>query len=174
MEIVHAVYGFHFFLNQSLLAIFRLILEYGFVKNLQGLRCCHRTGAVFVITQLHHPSALVLHVFNSLFPGRCGGNFKSVIFIWWIDILHVSCKIDFSYMPQISTDDKSTLVQILARCHQATSCDPRLCWPDLWRHKVTMSWIVYLSTIDIMNTSISWISWYIYGSISNCSALWLW
>ena len=71
--------------------------------------------------------------FNSLFPGRCGYNFKGVIFkliiILWIGILGASCKIVVRWMPQNSIDDKSTLVKVMAWCCQASSHYLNLCWP---------------------------------------------
>ena len=60
--------------------------------------------------------------FNSLSPRICSFNIEFVIFklISWTDILSVSCEIALSWMPQDITGDKSTLVQVMAWCHQAT------------------------------------------------------
>ena len=66
---------------------------------------------------------------NSLTPGRCGCNFRKVIFqlLFWIEIL--SGKIFVMIMPPNSIDDKSTLVQIMAWCHQAPSHYLNQYWP---------------------------------------------
>ena len=45
-----------------------------------------------------------------------------------VDILSISCKIALRWMPQDFTDDKSTLVQVMAWCHQATSHYLDQCW----------------------------------------------
>ena len=60
-------------------------------------------------------------MFNSLAPGRCSWNLKSVIFkvILRIDISSISCEIALMSMPQDLIDDKSTLVQVLAWCWAA-------------------------------------------------------
>ena len=41
----------------------------------------------------------------------------------------ISCEIAHRWMPQDLADDKSTLVQIMAWCHQATSHYLSQCWP---------------------------------------------
>ena len=63
--------------------------------------------------------------------GRCGCNFKITIFkpIPLTDILCTACKIVVRWIPQNSTDDKSTLVQVMAWCRQATSHYLSQCWP---------------------------------------------
>ena len=69
--------------------------------------------------------------FNSLVPRRCSCNFKLVIFkhISRIDILRISFEIALIWMSQYLTDDQSTLVQVMAWCHQATSHYLSKCWP---------------------------------------------
>ena len=60
---------------------------------------------------------------NSLAPGRCGSKFTSALFklILQIDILSTSCEIGFRRVPQYTSDDEPTLVQVTAWCRQATS-----------------------------------------------------
>ena len=79
---------------------------------------------------LHHGNTLH-SVFNSLAPGRCGCYLKLVIFklVSRINILSISCEIVLRWTPQDVTDDKSTLVQVMAWCHQATSHYLSQCWP---------------------------------------------
>ena len=69
--------------------------------------------------------------FNSLAPGRLQFNFRLVIF----KLTLVNCGWGISYeialrwMPLVLTDDKSTLVQVMAWCRQATSHYLNQCWP---------------------------------------------
>ena len=68
---------------------------------------------------------------NWLAPGRCGSNFKSVIFkhILRITFIKASCEIAPRWIPQNTFDDKSTLVQVMAWCRQAPSHYLSQCWP---------------------------------------------
>ena len=77
-----------------------------------------------------HGSRLVS--FNSLAPGGFENIFQNVFFklISWIDTLSNSCETALRSMPQNPSDDKSTLVQVMAWCRQAAShylsqCCPR-------------------------------------------------
>ena len=68
---------------------------------------------------------------KSLVTGRCGSNFKIVIFE---DILHIKLlcsarEIALMWMPQTIFDDKSTLIQIMAWSRQPTSHNLSQCWP---------------------------------------------
>ena len=68
---------------------------------------------------------------NSLAPGRFEPNFRWVIFklISVTDGWGISGKIALRWMPLDLTDDKSTLVQVMAWCRQATSHYLSQCWP---------------------------------------------
>ena len=68
---------------------------------------------------------------NSLAPGRFENNFQNVFFklISWIDTLSNPCETVLRRMPQNPSDDKSTLVQVMAWCRQATSHYLSQCWP---------------------------------------------
>ena len=70
-------------------------------------------------------------LFNSLTPEKFEWNFGHVIFkrILVIDGWGISCEIALIWMPLDFTDDKSTLVQVMAWCHQATSYYLSLYWP---------------------------------------------
>ena len=70
---------------------------------------------------------------NSLAPGRFEQNFRSLIFklISVNDGWGIPCKIALRWMPLDLTDDKSTLVQVMAWCCQATSHYLSQCWPWL-------------------------------------------
>ena len=47
----------------------------------------------------------------------------------FIKFMGVSCEIRVRWMPQNTFDDQSTLVQVMAWCHQAPSHFLRKCWP---------------------------------------------
>ena len=47
-----------------------------------------------------------------------------------VDVLSISCEIFLMRMPQDPIDDKSTLVQVMVRCRQATSHYLTECWPS--------------------------------------------
>ena len=69
--------------------------------------------------------------FNSLAPGRPGCHFKTAIFN--IVLLNVFSRSSNDNAPRWMrwdlTDDKSTLVQVMARCRQATSHYMNNLWP---------------------------------------------
>ena len=79
---------------------------------------------------------------NSLAPGKFELNFRHVIFkqILVIDGWGISCEIPLK--------DQSTLVQVIAWCHQATSHYLSQCWPRfLQRYGVTRpQWVKITST----------------------------
>ena len=68
---------------------------------------------------------------NLLAPGRSLCDFKNVIFnlALLIGIFKSSYDNILRWMPQDFTDDKSTLVQVMAWCRQATSHYLNQCWP---------------------------------------------
>ena len=68
---------------------------------------------------------------NSVVPGSCEWNFRSVIFkvISVLDGWGIVCEIAFRWMSLDLTDDNSTLVQVMAWCHQATSHYLNHNWP---------------------------------------------
>ena len=70
-------------------------------------------------------------LFNSLAPGRFERNLRKVIFklILMIGGWSIFCKIALRWMSVGFTDDKSTLVQVMAWCRQATSPYLSQCWP---------------------------------------------
>ena len=69
---------------------------------------------------------------NSLAPGRPGCHFKTAIFnlVLLIGFFRSSNDNPPRWMPWDLTDDKSTLVQVMAWCHQATSHYLSQCWPS--------------------------------------------
>ena len=84
------------------------------------------------IDLIHRWHAIILHTIvtiNSLAPGRCGSNFKYVLSKHMLQIKFMStCEIAVRWMPKNAFDDKATLVQVMARCHQATSHNQNQCW----------------------------------------------
>ena len=84
------------------------------------LESCHMVSLVWVI---------IASVY-SLAPGKSACDSKSVIFnlVLLIGIFRSSHGNALWWMPQDLTDDKSTLVQVMAWCHQATSHYLSQCW----------------------------------------------
>ena len=77
-----------------------------------------------------HSATYSLTLFNSLALGRSSCDFKNVIFNLALLIgIFKSYDNIFRWMPQGLTDDKSTLVQVMAWCRQATSHYLNQCWP---------------------------------------------
>ena len=70
--------------------------------------------------------------FNSLVPGGFKWKFRLLIskLISAIDDWGISCEIARRWLSLDLTDDKSTLVQVMAWCHQATSHYLDYCWPS--------------------------------------------
>ena len=73
----------------------------------------------------------VITFLNSLAPGGFENIFQNVFFklISWIDTLSNSCETALRSMPQNPSDDKSTLVQVMAWCRQAASHYLSQCCP---------------------------------------------
>ena len=71
------------------------------------------------------------HEVNSLAPGKSGCNFENVVFKLALLICIFKSFYDnvARWIPQDLTDNKSTLVQVMAWCHQATSHYLSQCWP---------------------------------------------
>ena len=69
--------------------------------------------------------------YNSLAPGKIEWNFRYLIFqmISVIDGWGISWELALRWMSLDLTDDKSTLVQVMAWCRQATSHYLSQCWP---------------------------------------------
>ena len=69
---------------------------------------------------------------NSLAPGRPRCHFKTAIFnlVLLIGIFTSSGDNAMRWIPRDLTDDKSTLVQVMACCCQATSHYLSQCWPS--------------------------------------------
>ena len=80
------------------------------------------------------PSRWNVNVLYLLSPERYCGNFKCVILQHVCNMFDISSffsEIAFRIMPQDLSDDKLTLVQVMAWCHQATShyLSQSQCWP---------------------------------------------
>ena len=101
---------------------------------------------------------------DSLTPGRCGSNFKSLIFRLIIQhsSLGTCCEIALRWMPENLTNKRSTLLQVMAWCRQAPSHYLNQCWP----RKFSTTRFEYAALITFHRT---WdkilavdIGWYIY------------
>ena len=98
----------------------------------KAVKLNHSLTLIKVAPQSLHCHLKNHHVMlNSLVPGRCRCNLKLVIFKLTsrVAIFSISCEIALRWMPQDFTDDKSTLVQVMAWCRQASSHYLSQCWP---------------------------------------------
>ena len=77
------------------------------------------------------PSQLLPQMANSLSPGSCGSDCKSLMFRLIIPNSHFGacCGITLGWMPQHIFSDKSTLVQVMAWCCLASKPCLNQCWP---------------------------------------------
>ena len=66
---------------------------------------------------------------NSLAPGWSGCNFQIFKLVIENSRLGTGCEIALRWMPQNPINGKSTLFQLMAWCHQATSHYLSQCWP---------------------------------------------
>ena len=84
------------------------------------------------VCQCHQTSSPGLLTLNSLAPGRSGCVSKNGIFnlVLLIDVFRSPHDNALRWMPQDLNDDKSTLVQVMAWCRQATSHYLSQCWPS--------------------------------------------
>ena len=98
--------------------------------------------------------------FNSLAPGNFEWNFRYLIFqiISVIDGWGISCELALRWMSLDLTDDKSTLVQVMAWCRQATSHYLSQCWPrSLSPYGVTrLQWVNWLETAKTITHTTTW------------------
>ena len=98
--------------------------------------------------------------FNSLAPGTCGSIFLKVVILKLIihnSGLGIHSPIALSWMPQNLTDNKSTLVQVMAWCRQATSHYLHQCWPS------------YLSPYDVIRPQ--WVKVFFFNYEGYCILL---
>ena len=77
--------------------------------------------------------------YNSLAPGRCDSNFKSVIFKPIIQNSNSrDCLIALRWMPQNPINEKSTLIQVMDWCGQATNHYLSQSWSNLCCHMASL------------------------------------
>ena len=79
----------------------------------------------------YHENVFANGVFNSLAPGKFEWDLRYLIFriISVIDGWGICCELALRWMSLDLTDDKSTLVQVMAWCRPATSHYLSQCWP---------------------------------------------
>ena len=88
---------------------------------------------------------------NSLSPGRLKWKFSHYQAFSVIDGWGISCEIGLRWMPLDLNDKKSTLVQVMAWCRQATSHYLSQCWPrSLSLYGITRpQWVKSGTIIDV-------------------------
>ena len=93
------------------LALVRIAKKNDLICDSRIMTCCGVTWTV-------GSGQGLISLFNSLVPGRCGSDFKSIIFKLSIknSSLISSCQIPLRWMPQNLTFEQSTLVQVMAWC----------------------------------------------------------
>ena len=89
------------------------------------------TGTIILVPYLWVKSLQLSPIFNSLDPGKFEWNLRHIIFkqILVIDGWGISCEIVLIWMSLDFADGQSTLVWVMAWCHQATSHCLGQCWP---------------------------------------------
>ena len=101
-----------------------------------------------------------IHFFNSLVPGRFQFNFREVIFK--LNLVNggwgISYEIALRWMPLDLTDDKSTLVQVMAWCCQASSHYLSQYWPrSMSPNGVTRPQWVKISLMNLVHEYCHWL-----------------
>ena len=85
---------------------------------------------------------------NSIAPEGCKKNLQIFQTPLRIDVLGTSCEVGLRRVPQNPTDDKSTLVQVMACCLMAPSHYLSQCWPIYVAHCLTRpQWVNQRDTI---------------------------
>ena len=104
---------------------------------------CHIDGFIII-------SQSSVRAVNSLTPGRCGGNCKSIIFKFMIQNNGLSThgEIVRQWMPETHT--KWTLIQVMAWCHHSTSYYLSQCFGDLCCH---MEWLSHSELMTLNDNS---------------------
>ena len=106
----------------------RLVDNIGYIQTTR--RATYQTSDLLIGVCVWFPNKTNLSkaLINSLAPERFEWNFSRVIFKL-IDCWVISCEITVRLMSFDLTNDKSTLVQVMAWCRQATSHYLSQCWP---------------------------------------------
>ena len=101
----------------KILKLYQIVTEVSF----------HRLAALLTLLL----DRICMGCINSLAPGRFQFNFR--LLIYKLTLVNggwgISYEIALRWMPLDFTDDKSTLVQVMAWCRQATSHCLSQCWP---------------------------------------------
>ena len=97
---------------------------------------------------------------NSLAFGRFANNFEIITFKLIIQNngLGTCCQIALRWKQQNLTNDKSTLVQVMAWCRQATSHYLKQCWPrSMLPYGVTrLQWVKLAPRLNPINPMTTW------------------
>ena len=106
----------------------------GLMRSLY-LKFEHVIVYIICITMSSQPICDMVSSFNSLAPERCG---RSDCKTQFTSVLITSCETGLRQVPQNPIDNKSTLVQVMAWCHQAPSHYLSQCWNQIyvaiWHH----------------------------------------
>ena len=144
-----------YFLGKNIRLDFRLFLQNFVRTGLRQPQCDISTGGHCWDYYLGTLSSSSKHCnsFNSLAPVRSECHSKNIIFhlVLLIDIFRCPHGNALRWMPQDLTDDKSTLVQVMVWCRQATSHYLNQCWlSSLSPHGVARpQWVNYRVPVDL-------------------------
>ena len=103
-------------------------------------------------------------------PGKFEWNFRYLIFqiISVIGGWDISCELALRWMSLDLTDDKSTLVQVMAWCRQATSHYLSQCWP-----RSLCKWKVQLYFASVFHCNLMQVVEIQFDSLWPSDAVWL-
>ena len=96
-----------------------------------GCVCCE-FNPWFMFCLNHCTTAWNIICFNSLAPEKFEWNFRYLLIFQIISVIDgwvISCELVLRWMSLDLTDDKSTLVQVMAWCRLATNHYLSQCWP---------------------------------------------
>ena len=113
--------------NQIWMRSFKRKQDFNYLEQMEGINTQWNR-----ISNPHPCSVAQWHQWvNSLAPGKFEWKYGYLNFqiISVTDVWGVSCEFIFRWMSLDLTDDKSTLVQVMAWCRQATSHYLSQCWP---------------------------------------------
>ena len=96
--------------------------------------------------------------FDSLLPGWCGSNYKSIVFKLIIEnsSLVSRCGIAHMWMPLIFTNEKSTLVHVMALCCQA----PGHYLSQFWPRSMSSYVVIRLQWVKCLMMQFRWVHVY--------------
>ena len=115
-------------------------LEFGLFSTIIAIIRACACWALFVVTLTNTVHLIYIYIFKHILVIEHTFLFSSPCHtLYHITVNYdIWCEIDLKWISLALTDDKSTLVQVMAWCHQATSHCLSQCWP-LCHHMASLS-----------------------------------